>query len=57
MVVVNKWDTIQAKTDKSLREYEDNVRAEVRRGVPDSAVHPPPAWATVLSRVQRGLAH
>lgn len=30
VVVVNKWDTIQAKTDKTLKDFEENVRAEVR---------------------------
>lgn len=33
VVVVNKWDTVKTKTDRTMKDYEDNVRAEVRRNI------------------------
>ncbi|GAB4813056.1 hypothetical protein N2152v2_000102 [Parachlorella kessleri] len=38
VVVVNKWDTVKVKTDRSIKEYEDNVRAELR----------PVEWANIV---------
>ena len=30
VIAVNKWDTIAVKTDKTLADYEADVRAQVR---------------------------
>lgn len=30
VIAVNKWDTVPVKTDKTLADYEADVRAQVR---------------------------